>query len=56
VTGGGSEAVSGGSRGLATVVADSLVAGPSLALLGVIAGMAAALAGARYLHRRRSSL
>ena len=56
VTGGASGATSGGSRGLATVVADTLVTGPSLALVGVLAGIAGAVAGARYVRRRRSSL
>jgi hypothetical protein len=56
VTGGASGATSGGGRSLATAVADTVATGPSLALVGVLAGIAGAAAGARLIRRRRSSL
>jgi hypothetical protein len=46
---------SGNRRGVATVVADTAGTGPSLALVGALAGIAAGGAMTRLLLRRRSS-
>jgi hypothetical protein len=53
---GAGRATSGGSRALATVVADTVTTGPSLALIGALAVIVGAAAGGRYVRRRRSSL
>ncbi|MGH2964542.1 MAG: hypothetical protein ACRDMH_04045 [Solirubrobacterales bacterium] len=56
VTGGTSGSISGGSRSLAMAVADTVATAPSLALVGVLAAIVGAAAGARLIGRRRSSL
>ena len=53
---GAEQATSGGARGLATVIADTVATGPSLALLGALVAIAAGAAVAREIRRRRSSL
>jgi hypothetical protein len=51
----GAARTSGNNRGLATVVADTAGAGPSLALAGALVGIAFAGAWNRFFRRRRSS-
>ncbi len=53
---GAEQATSGGARGLATVISDTVATGPSLALLGALVAIAAAASAARLIRRRRSSL
>lgn len=52
---GGPVRTSGNDRGLATVVADTAGAGPSLALAGALLGIALAGAWNRLRHRRSST-
>jgi hypothetical protein len=56
VTNGTNGATAGGSRSLVTAVADTVATAPTLALLGTLAGIAGAAAGAGLIRRRRSSL
>ncbi len=53
---GAKEAASGGARGVAAVVADTVATGPGLVLIGVLAAIGLGAAVLRVIHRRRASL
>jgi hypothetical protein len=56
VTGGTGGVTTGESSSAATAVVDTFATAPSLALLGALAGIVGAVAGARLIRRRRSTL